>query len=164
MNDISKYKDIINLPHHISKKHPQMSLEMRSAQFAPFSPLTGYESAVKETGRLTDKRIEINEEQEELLSQKLQEIKEKITQKPQITVTYFIPDTKKAGGEYKTITGNVRKIDEYKNTIILENKLEIPISEITEILDKWNFCTTYLWQYSLILEKYHVIMITTRKT
>lgn len=133
INNISKYEDIINLPHHISKKHPQMSIEMRSAQFAPFAALTGYEAAVKETGRLTNKRIELNEEQEEILSNKLQEIKAKINTKPIITVTYFVPDLRKEGGEYKTVTGSVNKIDEYRQLLILENKIQIPISEIIEI-------------------------------
>lgn len=129
-----KYDDIINLPHHESKKHPRMSLEARSAQFAPFAALTGYDEAIKETARRTDKRIEINEELKRILNEKLQLIKKEIYRKPKIIVTYFVPDLKKEGGKYVTVTGNVIKIDEYKKKMILENNIEIPISEIIDIL------------------------------
>ena len=130
-----KYDDIINLPHHISKKYPRMSLEARSAQFAPFSALTGYEEVIRETSRVTNKRIEINEELKAVLNEKLLLIKSRISTRPIITVTYFIPDSKKNGGRYITVIGNVLKIDEYKQKIFLENKIEIPISEIIEIID-----------------------------
>ena len=109
-----KYDDIINLPHHESKKHPRMSLDARSAQFAPFAALTGYDEAIKETARQTDKRIEINEELKRILNEKLQLIKKEIHTKPKIIVTYFVSDSKKEGGKYITITGNVIKIDENK--------------------------------------------------
>mgnify|MGYP003306360418 CR=1 FL=1 len=135
-----KYDDIINLPHHISKKYPRMSLEARSAQFAPFSALTGYEEVIRETSRVTNKRIEINEELKAVLNEKLLLIKSRISTRPIITVTYFIPDSKKNGGRYITVIGNVLKIDEYKQKIFLENKIEIPISEIIEIIDA-------LWYY-----------------
>ena len=127
------YDDIINLPHHISKKHPQMSLEARSAQFAPFAALTGYDDMIDETARVTNSRKDLNEEQKAILDRKLQKIEEQISTKPQITVTYFIPDIKKEGGRYETVTGKVRKVDRYKNVIVLENKREIPIMEIIEI-------------------------------
>ena len=130
-----KYDDIINLPHHESKKHQRMSLEARSAQFAPFAALTGYDEVIRETARLTNKRIEINEEMKAILDEKLLLIKTQIKSKPNITVTYFVPDSKKDGGKYITVTGKVIKIDIYKQHIILENKIEIPISEIIEILE-----------------------------
>ena len=129
------YDDIINLPHHISKKHPRMSLEARSAQFAPFAALTGYDEVIRETARLTNKRIEINEEMKAIFDEKLLMLKAQIQSKPSITVTYFVPDSKKDGGKYVSVTGKVIKIDEYKQHIILENKIEIPISEIIEIID-----------------------------
>ena len=135
LKNSGKYDDIINLTHHISKKHPRMSLEARSAQFAPFAALTGYDEVIKETARLTNKRIEINEEMKAILDEKLLMIKAQIQSKPSITVTYFVPDSKKDGGKYVSVTGKVIKIDEYKQHIILENKIEIPISEIIEILD-----------------------------
>lgn len=135
LKNSGKYEDIINLPHHVSKKHPRMLLEARSAQFAPFAALNGYDELIKETARETNQRIEINEELKVILDEKLRLIKEKINSKPNITVTYFVPDIKKDGGEYVTVTGKIIKIDEYKHKIILENKTEIPISEIIEIIN-----------------------------
>lgn len=129
MND---YSDIINLSRPVSKR-PQMSLEQRSAQFAPFAALTGYEGQVKETARLTNKRIEINEELKEILNQKIRLIQEKIKEQPQIEITYFIPDSKKEGGKYKTVTNSVKKIDTYKNEIILIDGTTIAIDEIIDI-------------------------------
>lgn len=133
MYNYGKYDDIINLPYHESKKHPRMSNEARAAQFAPFAALTGYDDAIKETARLTSERIEINEELKVILDAKLQIIHDKVSAKPEVTFTYFVPDTKKDGGEYVTVMGNVIKIDEFNQKVILENKAEIPISEIVEI-------------------------------
>ena len=127
------YEDIINLPHHTSKKHPRMSLEARSAQFAPFAALTGYDEVLIETARLTNERIEIDETIKVIIDSKLQIIKEHIKEMPLITFMYFVPDSKKDGGKYVTVTGNVKKIDEYRNGIVLENKIEIPINEIIDI-------------------------------
>lgn len=127
------YEDIINLPHHTSKKHPRMSLEARSAQFAPFAALTGYDEVLSETARLTNERIEIDETIKVIIDSKLQIIKEHIKEMPLITFMYFVPDSKKDGGKYVTITGNVKKIDEYRNALVLENKTEIPINEIIDI-------------------------------
>ena len=127
------YEDIINLPHHTSKKHPRMSLEARSAQFAPFAALTGYDEVLIETARLTNERIEIDETIKVIIDSKLQIIKEHIKEMPLITFMYFVPDSKKDGGKYVTVTGNVKKIDEYRNVLILENKTEIPIKEIIDI-------------------------------
>ena len=127
---MGKYDDIINLPHHISSNHPRLSMEQRAAQFAPFAALTGYGDSIKETARLTDTRIELNEEEKEMLNIKLQELKNKISTMPQVTITYFVPDVKKVGGEYITKMNRLKKIDEYKKIIILEDKTIIPISEI----------------------------------
>ena len=127
------YEDIINLPHHTSKKHPRMSLEARSAQFAPFAALTGYDEVLIETARLTNERIEIDETIKVIIDSKLQIIKEHIKEMPLITFMYFVPDLKKDGGKYVTVTGNVKKIDEYRNVLVLENKIEIPINEIIDI-------------------------------
>ena len=128
-----QYDDIINLPHHISKKHPQMSLYARSAQFAPFAALTGYEEAVKETARETNERIDIEDELKSILDGKLQIILEQIKNHPEISITYFIADTKKDGGEYVTVTGLVKKVDLYNQYIYLVNNTEIPINEIIDI-------------------------------
>ena len=128
-----QYDDIINLPHHISKKHPQMSLYARSAQFAPFAALTGYEEAVKETARETNERIDIEDELKSILDGKLQIILEQIKNHPEISITYFIADSKKNGGEYVTITGLVKKVDLYNQYIYLIDNTEIPINEIIDI-------------------------------
>lgn len=130
---MNNYDDIINLPHHESKVHPKMSLYNRSAQFAPFAALTGYDDAIVETARLTDKRINIDEGLKEVINSKLQKIDSLINEHPLIEVTYFIKDKRKAGGSYTTISGNVKRIDTDNNLIILTNKSKIPISEIINV-------------------------------
>lgn len=127
------YDDIINLPHHVSKTRPRMSLEQRSAQFAPFSALTGYKDEIIETGRLTTDRIDLDEERKQILDRKLKAIIENISIQPLIRLTYFVPDNKKDGGAYVTTTGKVKKIDTYKNIIVLADKLEIQINNIIDI-------------------------------
>lgn len=134
MNNQNKYNDIINLEHHISKSHKQMSLENRAVQFAPFSALTGYDEAIKETARITQNRIELDEELKHTLNKKLICIQSQISSNPRVTITYFVPDSKKLGGKYQTVTGNVRKIDKYNKIIILINGLKIPIIEIIDIV------------------------------
>lgn len=131
--DISKYEDIINLPHHVSKKHPQMSIEARAAQFAPFAALVGYEDAVKETARLTGDRIDLDEEIKLMLDYKLQLIQQKINQHPEIEITYFIPDIKKQGGEYTTTQGKLKKVDKIEQTIILIDGRSINIQDVIDI-------------------------------
>lgn len=128
-----KYDDIIELEHHKSKKHTPMSLYARSAQFAPFAALTGYEGQVKETARLTDRRIELDEEMKLILDLKIQVIKEMLSDNPEVEITYFIPDTRKDGGKYVTIINNVKKIDSYNEHIIMQNNLKIEIKEIINI-------------------------------
>ena len=129
---MNKYDDIINLSRPKSK-HPQMTLEQRSAQFAPFAALTGYEGQIKETARLTDKRLELDEEAKSILDTKIQIIKEKNDQQPQIAITYFIPDKQKEGGKYITIENKIKKINQYTNEIIMIDKTNIKIDEIIDI-------------------------------
>ena len=129
---MGNYDDIINLKRPISK-HPKMSLYQRSAQFAPFAALTGYEGQVKETARLTDRRIELDEEMKLILDLKIQVIKEMLSDNPEVEITYFIPDTKKDGGKYETTINNVKKIDIYNEHIIMQNNLKIEIKEIINI-------------------------------
>lgn len=126
------YSDIINLSRPVSKR-PRMSLEQRSAQFAPFAALTGYEGQVKETARLTNKKIEINEELKEILNKKIQLIQKKIKEQPQIEITYFIPDLKKEGGRYETICNAIQKIDMYTNEIVMLDGTRIDIDDIIDI-------------------------------
>lgn len=133
MNNEHKYDDIINLEHHISKKHKQMSLENRSAQFAPFAALVGYDDAVKETARITDSKIFIDDGIKEIINKTIQQIKNNLNNNIQIKVTYFVPDKLKSGGKYQTKIGIVAKINEYLKIIKLEEGTEIPIEEIIEL-------------------------------
>ena len=129
----SPYEDIIGLPHHVSKTHPQMDIKNRAAQFAPFAALTGYDDAVAETARLTERKVELDENSKEILDRKLQWIEEHSAEHPQITVTYFKPDEKKTGGEYLVETGNVSKIDHYEQVIVLLGNTRIAISNISDM-------------------------------
>lgn len=126
-----KYEDIINMPHHVSSKRQPMSMIDRAAQFSPFAALTGYDAAVKETARLTDKRIELDEYEKAALDAKLRITLE--NRGEEIIITYFKPDTKKDGGAYISITGKIKKIDEYKREVILVDGLKISIEDIMEI-------------------------------
>ena len=121
MNGTHKYDDIIRLPHHISVRHPHMSMQDRAAQFSPFAALTGHEEAIKETERLTQDWRELDEDSKAILDEQLQMIKEKLSERPEVTFTYFEPDERKQGGSYRIITGNVKKIDEYGHRILLED-------------------------------------------
>jgi hypothetical protein len=127
------YDDIINLPHHVSKTHPRMPSIDRAAQFAPFAALTNYEAAVKETARLTDKRAELSEYAKEALSMRLELIANQLHEGPEVSITYFEPDSKKAGGSYITASGRVKKIDDYSLLVIMTDDTKIPIKEIIEI-------------------------------
>jgi len=129
---MDNYSDIINLSGPVSKR-PRMSLEQRSAQFAPFAALTGYEGQVKETARLTNKKIEINEELKEILNKKIQLIQKKIKEQPQIEITYFIPDSKKDGGKYEIICNTIQKIDMYTNEFVMLDGTRININDIIDI-------------------------------
>lgn len=131
---MTDYNDIIYLPHHRSKKHAPMSLIDRAAQFSPFAALTGHDAAIKETARLTDKKIELDEYEIAGLDEKLQVIRNRRMDYPEITVTYFQPDIRKAGGEYVTVTGDVKKVDEYTKTIVLETGDRIQIEDIIELV------------------------------
>lgn len=106
----------------------------RAAQFAPFAALTGYEESIEETARLTDRRIELSEDDIEELNAKLNFIQEHIKERPEVTVTYFQPDERKEGGAYITVTGKVRRIDKFNQIIIFENSMEITMEKVFNIL------------------------------
>ena len=128
-----KYADIINMPHHTSNTKPRRTMINRAAQFSPFAALTGYDAAVKETARLTDDQIELDECAKEMLSDKLQIITEHLDDMPQITFIYFEPDKKKSGGAYCSVTGQVKEIDEYERIVKLMDGTKIPIQHICGI-------------------------------
>ena len=127
------YSDIIDHPHYVSKTRPQMSELERAAQFSPFAALTGYDAAIQETGRLTDERMEIGEEEKAMLDRKQQYLLEIISDKPEITVRYFKPDERKSGGAYVSVTGKLKRIDEYERMMILTDGKKIPMDEIADI-------------------------------
>ena len=133
---MSKYEDIMDHPHHISKKRPQMSMHDRAAQFSPFAALTGYESAIEETARVTDRRVELDEYELQKLDEQLQEILEHITEHPEVNITYFMSDEKKEGGAYVTKKGCVKKLEKYEQRIVLLDGTKIEIPDIVEIAKK----------------------------
>lgn len=124
------YEDIVDLPHHISKKHPQPTMADRAARFAPFAAITGYEEMVLEEARVTDDRIEMDESSKAALNEKLNMILEFLDEQPEVSITYFEPDKKKAGGAYITVIGTVKRIDEYEHLVIMTDGKKINIDEI----------------------------------
>ena len=128
-----KYGDILNMPHHVSATRPQMPMSDRAAQFAPFAALTGYDSAIKETGRLTDERIELDEEALTTLDMKYQLLMEALDEAPEVTITYFQPDERKAGGKYLTAAGAVKKVDDFERRITMQDGARIPMDDVLNI-------------------------------
>ena len=127
---MGKYDDIIDLPHHISATRPRMPMIDRAAQFMPFRALTGYEDAVHETARLTEERVELTEDEKALLDTKLQRLADRLDSHPQVTLTWFQPDKRKAGGAYVTTTGRLKKIDDFEGVLLLASGERIAIKDI----------------------------------
>ena len=128
-----KYNEIMGLPHHVSKTRPQMPMSDRVAQFAPFAALTGYDAAIKETGRLTDERIELDVEALSALDMKYQLLMEALDEAPEVTITYFQPDERKAGGKYVSAVGTVKKIDDFERRITMRDGTRIPMDDVLSI-------------------------------
>ena len=128
-----EYDDIIHLPRPISKTHAPMSSMERAAQFSPFAALTGYDAAIKETARLTDEKIELDEYAKDALNERLQILVPRIKEHPEIAITYFQPDAKKNGGAYVTAIGAVKKIDEYERFVVMTDGTGIFIEDIIRI-------------------------------
>ena len=126
------YDDIINLPHHVSATRPQMSMMDRAAQFSPFAALTGYDAAIKETGRLTDGKIEMDEEALNILNMKFQILARSLDDEPEVTFTYFKPDERKAGGACLTASGVVKKIDDFERMIVMRKGTKIPMDDVLD--------------------------------
>ena len=123
------YADIIDLPHHVSKRHPQMPMEKRAAQFSPFAAMVGHDAAIRETARLTEERLELSEDEKAVIDGKLQMIQAHIKEQPEVTVTYFQPDEKKSGGAYVTVTGSAKKVDNVSKLLLLQDGRAIPIKD-----------------------------------
>ena len=133
MSCAEQYKDIIDLPHHVSKTRPQMPMSDRAAQFAPFAALTGYDSAIKETGRLTDEKIELDEEALTALDMKYQILMDAFDDALEVTITFFQPDERKAGGKYVSATGAVKKVDDFERRITMRDGTRIPMDDVLSI-------------------------------
>lgn len=130
---MGKYDDIIHLPHHVSATRPHMPVIDRAAQFMPFRALTGYEGAVQETARLTNRKIELTGDEKAALDMKLQRLAEDIGSRPPVTLVYFRPDEKKSGGAYLTASGRLKKIDRHAGTLVLTGGERIAIEDILDI-------------------------------
>jgi len=123
-----KYDDIIGLPHPVSSKRASMPLYDRAAQFAPFAALTGYDDAIEESGRLTDFAADLTDGSRQLLNAQLAVLSEHMAQSPKVQITYFVPDPRKAGGSYVTLSGNVKRIDPIEQLLILTDGTKIPLA------------------------------------
>lgn len=128
-----RYDDIIDLPHPVSGRHPAMSMYDRAAQFSPFAALTGYEDILEETGRLTDADTELTEAAVEAIDRKLRLLQEHSGAPNKITVTYFQPDSRKAGGSFVTVTGSCKKVLSYERLLVLCDGTDIPIDQIKSL-------------------------------
>ena len=121
MNDTERYNDIIHLPHHQSKKHPHMTNLERAAQFSPFAALKGYDDEIEEAARFTEELLEQDESRLSALNDMLVELKMREKEHPEVTITFFQEDERKSGGEYRTVAGNLKKVDEYNHKLYLDN-------------------------------------------
>lgn len=127
------YDDLLLLPHPVSATHPQMSMQERAAQFSPFAALTGYSDVIKETARLTDEWADPDEDRKEELDRRLAFLREHLSERLSVSVTCFLPDKKKAGGSYRTVSGVIRKIDAYGHRLILEDETVLLMEQIVWI-------------------------------
>ena len=128
-----KYDDIITQPHHTSPNHARMSISDRAAQFSPFAALTGYDDAVRETARLTDERIILDEDERQVLDERFLFLRAHLADRPRVAFTFFKPDLKKAGGAYVSASGVVRRVDDVERQIIMEDGTVIYIDAVTAI-------------------------------
>lgn len=127
------YESIIQLPHHISLRRHSMSRRDRAAQFAPFAALTGHDAAIRETARLTDSRIQLDEDKKIAINRKLQWLLSNIHRQPEVTITFFLPDSKKDGGSYAVVSGCIQKIDAFAHQLLLTNGTAIPMEQIYDL-------------------------------
>ena len=133
MDDIHRYDEIINLPHHVSEKHPPLDKDSYAAQFLPFESLTGYDVVVEEAARTTDARVYIDDDEKTRLAAMLAKILRRKKEKPEVAVTYFVADKEKDGGEFTEIKGTVKRFDEIENRIIMDDGTLIPTDDVTDI-------------------------------
>lgn len=130
---IQDYKDMLDMPHHVSDSRAQMPRANRAVQFAPFSAVVGYEAAVNEAARYTDQRKELDEMEKAVIDGQLRDIEIRLHEEPMIAVVYFEPDEKKTGGSYITRTGNVKKLDSYSREVVFMDEFRIAVEQIYSI-------------------------------
>lgn len=129
----TRYRDIIRLPHHVSPVRTPMPPLNRAAQFAPFAALTGYDAAIRETGRLTEEQRELDESRKAALDRKLQYLRDHMDEGPEVVITYFVPDRRKNGGAYVSAAGRVKKIREAERVILMADGTAIAVDRIYEV-------------------------------
>ena len=127
------YEDLLDHPHHVSEKHPRMSLRERAAQCSPFAALTGHSAAIQETARLTEEERQLDENRLQELNEQLALLEAGLSEQPFIKVRYYLPDEKKEGGSYRFIQGILRRIDRHNRELILEDGIRIPLDHIADI-------------------------------
>ncbi len=134
--NVHDYSDILRIPHHQSDRHPRMTLLNRAAQFSPFAALTGYDDAIMETGRLTDKKRELSEEEQHILNERMAMLEEHLSglskgeERPEVEIEYYVPDGRKAGGSYNRATVRVKRVDEVVRELVLTNGQRIPLDNL----------------------------------
>ena len=128
-----KYDDILRLSHPTSERHPRMPISDRAAIFSPFAALTGHSAAITETVRLTQRRIELDEDSKARLDLKQQVLAEIIDRQPEVTITWFQPDERKEGGSYVTATGRLKKVDTLERTLVLTDGTKIPLNDVLDL-------------------------------
>ena len=126
------YDDIIHLPHHVSKRHPQMPLYNRAAQFAPFAALSGHDAAVGETARQTDEQHNLSQSERDRLDRKMSRLLQS-EDNLEVEITYFLPDKRKSGGQYRTVTGTIKKVDGIEGRIVLTDGTVIPLDSVSDM-------------------------------
>ena len=132
-----QYDDILRLPHPTSERHPRMPISDRAAIFSPFAALTGHSAAITETARLTQRRIELDEDSKARLDLKQQVLAAVIDRQPEVTVTWFQPDERKEGGSYVTAAGRLKKVDTLERALVLTDGTKIPLDDVLDIASEW---------------------------
>ena len=127
------YDDIINLPHPTSKRHPRMPIRDRAAIFSPFAALSDHGAAIAETARLTEQKIELDEDTKAELDRRQAVLLEDMDERPELTVTWFQRDEKKDGGAYLTTTGRLKKLRELERSLVLTDGTEIPLEDVVTL-------------------------------
>lgn len=130
---MGKYDDIINQPCPEPRNRQRMPISERAAIFAPFAALTGHSAVIREAARLTDKKIELDEDGKRMLDEKQALLLDIIKEQPEITVTYFVPDKRKDGGAYVSMTSCLKRIDDFEMQLIFADGSKVNIDDVLNI-------------------------------